>query len=135
MIGMSVFNSWDSTASQKGIEKATEKITGAIEKVEKTTGKLSTDIKQSSDKISAAVKDGTKDVADTIKRTATNNAGQTAPADAVSAGLTIPSIYPDEIAAAGWLGSKFCGGDSGGTTQTFHVGNSFGRVVGSYHEL
>ena len=73
MTGMSVFNSWDNIATQKGIEKAAEKITSGIEKVEKTTGKLSTDIKQGSDKLTAAVKDGVKDVCDTVKRTATTN--------------------------------------------------------------
>jgi hypothetical protein len=80
-----VYNSWDAQASQKGIERAAEKITGIIDK---TTGKLATDIQKSTEKLVAATKDGAEKVADTVKRTTTNAAGNmTAPVAAVHAGL------------------------------------------------
>ena len=82
-----VFNSWDAQASQKGIERAAEKITGVIDKA---TGKLATDIQKSTEKLVAATKDGAEKVSDTVKRTATTNAagnGQTASAPTAVATL------------------------------------------------
>ena len=61
---------WDKTSSSQDIQKATDKIAGALDK---TTGKLSTDIKQGTDKLTAAVKDGAKDTVDAVKRIATVN--------------------------------------------------------------
>ena len=103
-----VFNSWDAQASQKGIERAAEKITGAIDK---TTGKLSGDIQKSTEKLVAATKDGAEKVSDSVKRVTTNASSMSAPVKAVHAGLhsVAESVnrlaeylgeHPDEMGAA-----------------------------------
>jgi methyl-accepting chemotaxis protein len=53
------------------------------------TGKLGTDLQKSTDKITAAVNDGAKDLSDSVKRAATTNANQTPPnaASMVATGL------------------------------------------------
>ena len=90
MTAMSVFNSWDTQASQRGLEAAAQKVAGSVEK---TTGKLSTDIKQSSDKITTAIKENT----DAVKRT-TTNASMTAPVAAIHTGLRSIADSADCIA-------------------------------------
>jgi len=45
------------------------KVVGSIDKVsDKMTGKLGTDLQKSTDKITAAVRDGVKDVSDAVRR-------------------------------------------------------------------
>jgi uncharacterized phage infection (PIP) family protein YhgE len=96
MTGLSVFNlDWSGYARGGDIEKAATKVTSAIDKgtdktsssIEKTVGKISTDLQRSTDRLVGVIKDGTKDMSDTIKRTTTNAATSTPAALAISTGL------------------------------------------------
>ena len=97
MTGLSIFNmDWSGYARGGDIEKAATKVTSAIDKgtdktsssIEKTVGKISTDLQRSTDRLVGVIKDGTKDMSDTIKRTATTNAATSIPAAlAISTGL------------------------------------------------
>ena len=96
MTGLSVFNgSWNDLATEKGVQQATDKITGSIEK---NVGKVSTDLQRSTDKLVGVIKDGTKDMSDTIKRTTTNAATSTPAALAISTGLHSVAKSADRIA-------------------------------------
>ena len=115
MSGMSVFNVWDSQASNRTIEKAAEKITGTIEK---STGKLSTDIKQNADKMT-----------DAIKKVATTNAsGNSVPATAA----TIYKGLQDVSTATAHIAEHLRNnpGDLPATTEAADaIGKRFGELV------
>jgi hypothetical protein len=68
--------SWQGLATQRGLERATDKVTGTIEK---TVGKISSDIQKNTDRVTAAVKDNTEKVVDSVKKIATANCNQSVP--------------------------------------------------------
>ena len=103
MSGMSIFNSrmpeqsnpvfnmdWSGYARGGDIERASGKVAGSIEKatekitsklsgtIEKEVGRLGNDVQKSTGQIVSVVKDGAEKISDTVKRSAVNNAEQTA---------------------------------------------------------
>ena len=130
MTAMSVFNSgvseqsnpvfnldWSGYARGSDVEKAAGKVAGSVEKgvdkasstiakaTETMTCKLSGDIKQNAEKITAAVKDGTKDVVDSVKRI-TTNANQNPPTIAVDVSAGLASISESTAKLANHLRSN-----------------------------
>ena len=78
---------WDSNASQRGLEKAANKVSNTIDK---GISKISTDMQRNTDKITTAFKSGMEKVTDTIGRIKTTNESgnnQTAPVAAICQGL------------------------------------------------
>jgi len=85
MSSMSVFNEWDAQASQRGLERAAEKISGAFDK---GVGKITTDMQKNADKIAAATKAGSERIVDAVgKIKPTQNANQSNAVSAVVSGL------------------------------------------------
>jgi len=70
----SVFNiTWDANATQRGLDKAANRVASAVEK---TTNKLASDMRRNTSQVTAAINTGAKNVTDAVKRIATNNAEQ-----------------------------------------------------------
>ena len=108
-----VFNgSWNNLASEKGVERATEKITKAI-----------ADVNKDSQKVADAVKAGSEKIVDAVgKIKSTNNAEQTtAPILAVSTGLR--SIAE----SANRISERIRNHPSGELGATIEAGTAIGR--------
>jgi hypothetical protein len=88
----SVENTWDSNASQKGLERAADKIAAGIEKASgKNANDTAAALQKNAERVVGAIKDGAEKVAETVKRTATNNAMGGTQAAAVSEAKPIPT--------------------------------------------
>ena len=89
---------WDSNASQKGLDKTAKTISTAIDK---GVTRITQDVQRSTDKLAATIKGGAAKVAEATKRTATTNESgnnQTAPVAAVQAGLRSVAVSATRIA-------------------------------------
>jgi methyl-accepting chemotaxis protein len=90
--GVAVSNIWDANASQKGLERAADKIAAGIEKASgKNANDTANAMQKNTERVVGAVKDSAEKVSDTLKRTATNNAMDGTQAAAVSEAKPIPT--------------------------------------------